>query len=208
MLGMIWAQGHGRAIGRGGTMAWHVPKDMAFFRRTTMGRPVIMGRKTWESLGAKYQPLDGRENIVVTRNPAFGAPGARVVGTVAEARDVAEALVAEKLARADGGASGNAAGEQAGAIGISGGMSWVMGGAQIYEAALGLADILAITEIDVAVDGADAFAPAFGAAEWDLIEADPGPKSWNTDATSGLAYRFTVFARRGIDLPAGFTLLN
>ena len=204
MLGMIWAQGQGRAIGRGGTMAWHVPEDMAFFRRTTMGCPVIMGRKTWESLGAKYQPLDGRENIVVTRNRAFEAPGARVVGTVEEARDVAEALVAERREQVGGDASGGVAG----ATGISGGVSWVMGGAQIYEAALGLADILAVTEIDVAVQGADAFAPSFGAAEWDLVEANPGPESWNTDATSGLAYRFTVYARAGSALPAGFSLLG
>ena len=73
MLGMIWAQGHGRAIGRGGTMAWHVPKDMAFFRRTTMGCPVIMGRKTWDSIG---RALPGRRNLVISRDPQFVPVGA------------------------------------------------------------------------------------------------------------------------------------
>lgn len=178
MLGMIWAQGHDRAIGRDGTMAWHVPEDMAFFRRTTMGHPVIMGRKTWEGLG-KYQPLGGRENIVVTRNASFQAPGAHVVGSLEEAHGLAAQLA-------------------------GGDLSWIMGGAQIYEAGLGLADVLAVTEIDVAVKDADALAPKSGGAEWELVEATP----WQEDAKSKLTYRFTVYSRAGLALPSGFSLLG
>lgn len=178
MLGMIWAQGHDRAIGRDGTMAWHVPEDMAFFKRTTMGHPVIMGRKTWESLG-KYQPLGGRENIVVTRNPSFEASGALVADSVEKARDLGAQLA-------------------------GGDLCWIMGGAQIYEAGLGLADILAVTEIDVDVEGADALAPEFGGAVWELVEATP----WRKDARSGLTYRFTVYGRAGLTLPSDFSLLD
>ena len=178
MLGMIWAQGRDRAIGRGGTMAWHVPEDMAFFRRSTMGHPVIMGRKTWDSLG-KYQPLGGRENIVVTRNPEFDAPGAHVAPSLQKARELGAQL-------------------------SGGDLCWIMGGAQIYEVGLGLADILAVTEIDMAVKGADAFAPEFGGAAWELIEATP----WREDATSGLTYRFTVYGRAGLVVPNDFFLLD
>ncbi len=85
MLGMIWAQGHGRAIGRDGTMPWHVPEDLRFFKRMTNGHPVIMGRRTWQSLGEKYRPLPGRANIVISRNSRFEAPGAAVVSSLDEA---------------------------------------------------------------------------------------------------------------------------
>ena len=183
---MIWAQGHGRAIGRGGTMAWHVPKDMAFFRSTTMGHPVIMGRKTWESLGAKFRPLDGRENIVVTRTAGYTAEGAHVVPTIEAARDLGEELAQD----------------------TPGGLTWVMGGAQIYELALSLADILAVTQIDVEVSDPDAFAPSFGEPEWHLWESAPESPQWNTDAKSGLRYRFATYARHGLGLPEAFTLFK
>ncbi|MGO1590323.1 MAG: dihydrofolate reductase [Ancrocorticia sp.] len=183
---MIWAQGRDRAIGRDGTMAWHVPEDMAFFRGTTMGHPVIMGRKTWESLGATYQPLSGRENIVVTRDSSYTAEGAHVVSTLEAARDLGEVLAAD----------------------APGTLSWVMGGAQIYEAALPLADILAVTHIDVNVENPDAFAPRFGEPEWEFREAAPEAPDWNTDAKSGLCYRFTVYTRQGLGLPEGFTLFT
>lgn len=85
IIGMIWAQGHGRAIGRDGTMPWHIPEDLRFFQRVTMGHPVIMGRRTWGSLGERYRPLPGRANIVVSRNLQFEAPGATVVRSLDEA---------------------------------------------------------------------------------------------------------------------------
>src|SRR5690606_38361159 len=73
------------AIGRGGTMPWRLPEDLAHFRAETSGAPVIMGRRTWESLPERFRPLPRRENIVVTRNADYLAAGATVVGSLDEA---------------------------------------------------------------------------------------------------------------------------
>ena len=106
---LIVARARNGAIGRDNAMPWHLPADLAHFKRTTLGRPVIMGRRTWESIG---RVLPGRRNIVVSRSPGFEAPGAIVVGSLDEAWSAAgeadEAFViggaqlyAEALAAAD-----------------------------------------------------------------------------------------------------------
>ncbi|WP_425280681.1 dihydrofolate reductase [Leucobacter insecticola] len=81
-LGMIWAQSRNGAIGRDGDMSWHLPEDLAHFKRVTLGAPVIMGRRTWESLPERFRPLPGRANIVVSRDPAYRADGATVVSSL------------------------------------------------------------------------------------------------------------------------------
>ena len=131
-LALIWAQAHDRVIGAGGVMPWHLPEDLKHFRELTDGDPVLMGRRTWESLPERFRPLPGRANIVVTRDPGYSAPGATVVHSL-------EAALAE-----------------AGA-----GTVWVMGGAQLYTQSLPLADRVEVTEIDLSVDG-DTVAPALG----------------------------------------------
>jgi dihydrofolate reductase len=86
---LIVARAANGVIGKDNGMPWHLPADLAHFKRTTMGRPVIMGRRTWESIG---RPLPGRRNVVVTRSAGFTAPGAEVVGSLEEAwRVVADA---------------------------------------------------------------------------------------------------------------------
>ena len=175
MLGMIWAQGHGRAIGRGGGMAWNVPEDFRFFKRMTLGHPVIMGRRTWESLGEKYQPLPDRQNIVVSRNSGFKAEGADVARSLDEAIARAEPTDPDSLI-------------------------WIMGGAQIYEAALPLASVLSVTDLDYEVPEADAFAPDFAFSsgnenEWLLRESSPD-RGWHT-SVSGIDYRFSLYVRAG-----------
>ncbi len=80
-LSIIVAMTQNRVIGSNNTMPWHLPADLAFFKATTLGHPVVMGRKTYESIG---RPLPGRRNIVVTRNPTFRAPGCEVVHSVEE----------------------------------------------------------------------------------------------------------------------------
>jgi dihydrofolate reductase len=117
-------------------MPWHLPEDLAHFKQTTLGCPVIMGRKTWDSLPPRFRPLPGRENIVVTRDTAWAAEGARASHSL-------EAAVA---------LCGNAP------------QVWVMGGAQIYELALPLARRVVVTEIDQDFEG-DAWAPTLG-PEW------------------------------------------
>ncbi len=80
-----------RAIGKDNKLLWHIPDDLRRFKQLTLGHPVIMGRKTWESLPEKYRPLPGRTNIVVTRNETYEAPGALVVHSLGEALKVARA---------------------------------------------------------------------------------------------------------------------
>ncbi|QED48322.1 dihydrofolate reductase [Cytobacillus dafuensis] len=81
MISLIWAMDENRVIGRNNELPWHIPEDLKFFKRTTMGQPIAMGRKTWDSLG---RPLPGRDNIVVTRNPSFSYEGCTVLNSIEE----------------------------------------------------------------------------------------------------------------------------
>nr|WP_053353439.1 dihydrofolate reductase [Leucobacter musarum] len=164
-IGMIWAQARAGAIGRDGDMPWRLPEDAAFFKEQTLGAPVIMGRSTWESLPERFRPLPGRANLVVTRNPVFDAPGARVVSSL----DDAIAALAGETEPAD--------------------RVWVMGGGQLYRAAMPIADELVVTKIDLDVPDADTFAPEIG-PEWQLV--DPGTPQISR---TGLAYRFERWGR-------------
>lgn len=83
--GLIWAQARGGVIGAGGGMPWHVPEDLAHFKEVTLGAPVIMGRRTWDSLPERFRPLPDRENIVITRSQDWSAEGARRAASVEEA---------------------------------------------------------------------------------------------------------------------------
>ena len=221
MLGMIWAQAQHRAIGKNGVMPWHIPEDMRFFRHMTVRHPVIMGRRTWESLGEKYRPLPGRTNIVVSHNPTFDAPGAAVVRSLNEA--LALALLTGDPAAAKNTSQHNeetaettgcnASSPQADskALQPTEPLVWVMGGAQIYAQALPLADFAVVTHVDLDVPGADAFAPEIP-QDWSAAGIgtqvssnyasvlDPS-HDWNT-SVKGTRYRFTVYARPGFTPPA------
>lgn len=121
-------------IGANGRLPWHFPEELRHFKRLTMGHPLIMGRRTWESLG---RPLPGRENIVVTRTPGYEAPGAAVASSL----DAAIALcLGEPVA-------------------------FVIGGTQLFEAALPLARGLVLTEIQREYQG-DTWFPAYDRAQW------------------------------------------
>lgn len=132
-LTLIAAVDRRGAIGRDGGLLWHEREDQAHFRRVTMGCPVIMGRKTWDSLPERFRPLPGRRNVVVTRNAAWQAAGAERAGSLGEAL----ALVADAP------------------------RVCTIGGGELYALALPHADELVLTEIDKAFDGADAFFPRF-----------------------------------------------
>ena len=86
-VGLIWAQSTSGVIGRDGAIPWHLPEDLARFKTLTMGHTVVMGRRTWDSLPARFRPLPGRRNVVLTRNSGFDAPGAEVVGSIDDAID-------------------------------------------------------------------------------------------------------------------------
>ena len=115
-------------------MPWHLPEDLAHFKRTTLGCPVIMGRKTWQSLPAKFRPLPGRLNVVVTRQPTWRVDGAIIAHSLPEAFSLCKGQ--ENV--------------------------WVIGGAEIYAQALPMASSAVVTEIDAHYDG-DAYAPEMGA---------------------------------------------
>ena len=170
---LVWAEAHGGAIGRGGTMPWHLPEDLAHFKAETLGAPVVMGRRTWESLPERFRPLPGRENYVVTRDPGYVAEGARVVGSLDEAIEAAGAI---------GGA------EAAGSTGAAERIG-VIGGGELYRAAMPVATELAVTRIELDVEDADTFAPEIG-PEWRLV--DPGEPRVSAN---GLGFRFERYRR-------------
>jgi dihydrofolate reductase len=131
-LHLIFARARNGVIGKDNTLPWHLPEDLAHFKQTTLGQPVVMGRKTWESLPPKFRPLPGRTNIVITRQTSWQAEGAVVAHSIEEAvqQCPADAHV------------------------------WVIGGAEVYAQAMPLAQCAVVTEIDADFEG-DAFAPTF-----------------------------------------------
>ncbi len=134
-LHLIWAQAANGVIGRNNTLPWRLPEDMAHFKAATMGCPVVMGRKTWDSLPPRFRPLPGRINIVLTRRADWQADGALRAASLEEALGLcpAEAKV------------------------------WVTGGADVYAQAQPLASTAVVTEIEATFEG-DAFAPQLDGA--------------------------------------------
>ncbi|SFR88533.1 dihydrofolate reductase [Agromyces sp. CF514] len=164
-IGLVWAEAEGGVIGRDGGMPWHVPEDLAHFKAVTLGAPVVMGRKTWDSLNPRYRPLPGRRNLVVTRQPDWAADGAVAAASVEEAL-----VLAGQVDRV-----------------------WVIGGSELFALALPLADRLEVTELRHADNSfapldddvlAPSIGPGFAAARGDE----------QTSAT-GIRYRFVTYTR-------------
>jgi len=162
-VGLVWAEAHDGVIGADGGMPWHVPEDMAHFRAVTASHDVIMGRRTWESLPPRFRPLPGRRNIVVSRSTEWAAEGADRAASLEDA-----------LRRA--------AGDEV----------WIIGGGMLYAEAIGIADVLEVTRLDLAVDG-DTRAPSTDG--WRRVSADP-VEGWHT-SRSGIRYRFETYRREG-----------
>ncbi len=151
-VAIIAAVARNGVIGSGNALPWRLPSDFAFFRRTTMGKPLIMGRRTFESIG---KPLPGRTNLVVTRQPDYRPEGVLTFDNLTAALEHAQSV-----ARADGAPE-----------------VMIGGGAEIYRQAMPLADRLYITHVDAAPSGDSVF-PAIG-DEWRVVgEPDiaPGPR--------------------------------
>ncbi len=169
-IGMIWAQTESGVIGKNGSMPWHLPEDMAHFKRTTTGHPVIMGRRTWESFPPKFRPLPDRTNIVVTRQKDLASDmteaGAVVVGSLEEALEAArQAPGSEEI--------------------------WIAGGGQLYREAEPTADLAVVTVLEADVEG-DTYAPKLG-PDWQLRSVSPD-SGWHTD-TNGTRYRISAWER-------------
>lgn len=190
-VGMIWAQTPAGVIGANNTVPWDVPEDFAHFRRTTQGHPVVMGRATWDSLPPRFRPLPGRANIVITGQRDWQQPGAQVALTIEQALELAAATNPEQI--------------------------WIIGGGQIYAAALAYAQRLLITTIDLdlgpkgadpgSADSASAsqdrpnrgrpnltYAPEWERQQWSLAHADP-EQGWHI-STTGTRYRIHDWHRR------------
>ena len=144
-ISMIAAMAHDRVIGKDNQMPWHLPADLAHFKRVTLGKPVLMGRKTFESIG---RPLPGRRNLVISRNPDYQAEGIEVVGSVEAALALLAGSSVEEL--------------------------MVIGGGHLYAEMLPSADCLYLTQIDLAVEGDTRF-PAFDDGQWQRIECESHP---------------------------------
>lgn len=152
-------------IGREGGMPWHIRSELRHFRRVTMGKPLIMGRKTFASLG---KPLDGRDNIILTRDPHFDAAGADIVNSAADAlalaRDYAEKRGASEI--------------------------MVIGGAEIYRLMMPAARRVYLTRVHGSPDGDTRF-PALGKDDWRLVSSEEVARSGKDDHD----YTLMIFER-------------
>ena len=145
-LVLVAALDRNRAIGRGNAMPWHLPDDFKHFKALTLGKPILMGRKTAESLG---RALPGRTNLVLTRSGRVPFDGMQPVASVDEALRIAAEQGAGELC--------------------------VIGGAEIYALTLAQADALLLTHVDAEVEGADAFFPAFDPRQWRVVAHEAHP---------------------------------
>lgn len=163
-LSLIVAKSRNGVIGQDGKLPWHLSSDLQFFKRTTLGKPVLMGRVTWDSLMESLgRALPGRPNLVLTRDHTYMAKGAETVHDMRE-------MIGQGF-------------ELAGATGVDEIM--VIGGAKIYAAAMPYVTRMYITEVDAMIDG-DAHFPAIMASDWKLVSETPYPKTPKDD------YPFTV----------------
>ncbi|MET3051625.1 dihydrofolate reductase [Pseudomonas alkylphenolica] len=165
-LSLIAALAENRVIGIDNSMPWHLPGDFKYFKATTLGKPIIMGRKTWDSLG---RPLPGRLNLVVSRQPGLQLEGAEVFASLDEA-----IVRAEQWALAQGVDE-----------------LMLIGGAQLYTQAIerGLADRLYLTRVELNPEG-DAWFPEFDLAQWALASTQANPAEGDKPA-----YHFEVWKK-------------
>jgi len=142
---IIAAVAKNRVIGKDNRLLWNIPEDMAHFKALTAGHPVIMGRKTWESLPPRFRPLPGRRNIVISRQVDYAAPGAEVADSLEIALKMASTVA----------------------------LAFVIGGEQIYRQAMAVADRLEITEVDLEPEG-DAWFPEIAPEVWEKTAKTDG----------------------------------
>jgi len=166
IFSLIVAKSRNGVIGIDGSLPWHLSSDLQFFKRTTLGKPVLMGRVTWEGLPF---PLPGRPNLVLSRDENYTAKGAEVFSSLSEMIGRGYELAGE-----------------------SGGDEVIlMGGAKLYALALKYVTRMYVTEVDVMIDG-DAHFPAIMAADWKLVSQTPIPKGPKDD----YPFTVKVFERR------------
>lgn len=159
MISLLVAHDPDRVIGVNNELPWHIPEELAYFKKVSMGKAMIMGRKTFESIG---RPLPGRLNIVITRNEGYTADGTVVVHDLRKAIEKAKEFSDEII---------------------------IIGGAEIFRLAIGIADRLYITLIQKHFAG-DTFFPPYG-SEWNLVSA-----SEEQFSKEGIPYSYLVYDRK------------
>jgi dihydrofolate reductase len=164
---LIVAMAQNRVIGRNNKLPWYLPGDLKYFKQATMGKPIIMGRKTWDSIG---RPLPGRMNVVISRNAEWQAPTGT---TPADSLDAA-LVKAEAQATLDGSEE-----------------VMIIGGGQIYTEALPMVDRMYVTLVHADVDG-DAWFPEVNWGEWEEI----GREDFEASDNNPYDYSFVVYQRR------------
>lgn len=164
-LALICAMSENRVIGRDNGLPWHLSEDLKYFKRTTMGNCMIMGRNTWESIG---RALPGRTSIVITSNPDYQAEGAEVVGSLQQAMERAESISKETDSLA----------------------AFIIGGAVLYQAALPLADTLHLTRVHAEVEG-DTYLHEFDESNWKEVSRD----EYQRDESNHYDYSICVLER-------------
>jgi dihydrofolate reductase len=145
-ISLIAAASENNVIGKGNALPWDLPAELQYFRETTRGKPVIMGRRTYESIG---RPLPGRRNMVISRESGLRIEGCETATSVEEAISLAKADTAEEV--------------------------FVIGGEQIYRLALPLADRIYLTRVHTVIEDGDAFFPVFDASQWEEIRKEYHP---------------------------------
>jgi dihydrofolate reductase len=160
-IAIVAALARGGVIGRDNAIPWQVPEDARHFRELTMGHPVVMGRRTWDSLPPSYRPLPGRRNVVLSRDHGWQAAGAERASSLDEALEMVEGAP----------------------------QVFVVGGADVYAAALPIADALLLTEIDVVVEG-DTIFPPFDRALFEETSRE------RLVSAAGVPLSFVTYARR------------
>jgi len=139
LVSLIVAASENNVIGKNGQLPWHLPSDMKYFRDTTMGHCVIMGRKNYDSIPEKFRPLSGRPNIIITHQKNFSAPQCIVVNSIKEALDEAKKKNETE--------------------------AFIIGGGEIFKQSMELADKIYLTRIYATIDG-DVFFPPVNMKEW------------------------------------------
>lgn len=181
------------AIGKDNDLLWHISEDMKYFRRTTTGNPVVMGFRTFLSIG---RPLPKRMNIVISTRPWSDVPeGVKVAGSLEEAYSLAEKAV---VAKANDAVIYLETPVKEGVTSVGGGRGtdpgriFIMGGGETYRRALPTVDKLYITHVHTAIEDADTFFPVIDPEIWVVESATP----LATDPETGYTYEFKVYKRR------------
>lgn len=170
---IIVAIADNNAIGKDNALLWHISEDLKFFKRTTMGCPVIMGRKTFESIG---RPLPKRTNIVVSRSGYDAPEGVVVVASLEEAFAAVQYSVSSAVSGTE----------------TSPSKAFVIGGGQIYAQALPLVDRLIVTHVHTVIEDADTFFPDIDPSVWSVADRS----ELQTDPETGYTFEFVEYVKR------------